>query len=151
MADGVARQWDARSFTDVAACLEQTRPDAAIITAPDRAHAPLARQVLEAGCHVLVEKPMTATLEEAEELAAVAATSGRLLQVGTMKRHDPGLIFARDAIAQRLGRVLSFTAWYRTTSMRENFSQAFFPALVSDPGVTTTEARSRPTRTVISC
>lgn len=140
IADGVAQQWGAQAFTDLGACLEQSQPHAVIITAPDRAHAPLARQALEAGVHVLVEKPMTSTLEQAQELAAVADASGRILQVGTMKRHDAGLIFARAAVAQRLGRVLSFTAWYRTTSLRENFPQAFFPPVISDPDVVSTEA-----------
>lgn len=139
VADGVAERWSTRPYTDLDDCVRELEPEAAIVTAPDRVHASIAQRLLTSGCHVLVEKPMTATVAEAEAVVRAAAASGRVLQVGTMKRHDPGLMFARAAVSQRLGRVLSFTAWYRTTSMREVLS-VFFPPLVGDPGVSVVEA-----------
>jgi predicted dehydrogenase len=60
--------------------------DAVIVAAPTRFHATLGRQVLEAGRHLFMEKPIAATLEEAEALAAIAAARGRVLQVGHIER-----------------------------------------------------------------
>jgi predicted dehydrogenase len=138
VADGVAARWSTSPYTDLDRCIRDLRPDAAIVTAPDRAHASIAQRLLAAGCHVLIEKPMTATVSEAEAVVRAVAESGCVLQVGTMKRHDPGLMFARSAVVERLGEVLSFSAWYRTTSMREVLS-VFFPPLVSDPAVAAIE------------
>ncbi|MBI4878516.1 MAG: Gfo/Idh/MocA family oxidoreductase [Planctomycetes bacterium] len=65
--------------------------DAASIAAPTPLHYSLARSLLERGVHCLVEKPMTATLEEARGLVAVAARAGRVLQVGHSERFNPVL------------------------------------------------------------
>jgi predicted dehydrogenase len=60
--------------------------DAVIVAAPTRFHAALGRQVLEAGRHLFMEKPLAATLEEADSLASLAAAKGRVLQVGHIER-----------------------------------------------------------------
>jgi predicted dehydrogenase len=60
--------------------------DAMIIAAPAEAHHALAMQALQAGKHVLVEKPITATLAQADEVAALAAERGLVLQVGHLER-----------------------------------------------------------------
>jgi len=76
--------------------------DAVIIAAPAEAHFPLAGQALRAGRHVLVEKPIAATLPEAEELARLAADSGRVLQVGHLLRFSA----EHKAISERMRRPL---------------------------------------------
>jgi predicted dehydrogenase len=63
--------------------------DVLSIAAPTVAHHDLARRALLAGKDVLVEKPMTATLAEADELVALAASGGRVLQVGHIERFNP--------------------------------------------------------------
>jgi predicted dehydrogenase len=60
--------------------------DALIIAAPAEAHHELAAAALSAGKHVLVEKPITATLEQADELSALARDSSLILQVGHLER-----------------------------------------------------------------
>ena len=60
--------------------------DAVIIAAPAEAHYNLATQALKAGKHVLVEKPIAATLQQADEMAALAAERGLVLQVGHQER-----------------------------------------------------------------
>jgi predicted dehydrogenase len=60
--------------------------DAVIIAAPAEAHYDLALQALRAGKHVLVEKPIAATLEQADEMDALAAARGVVLQVGHLER-----------------------------------------------------------------
>jgi len=80
--------------------------DALIIAAPAEAHHALAAAALRAGKHVLVEKPIAATLAEADELAALAATHGRVLQVGHLERFSA----AHAALSGRLGAPLYIEA-----------------------------------------
>ncbi len=70
-----------------AALLRQS--DAVVIAAPAAAHFALAEAALRAGRHVLVEKPIAATLAEADALAALAARTGLVLQVGHLLRYGP--------------------------------------------------------------
>ncbi len=63
--------------------------DAVVIAAPDALHPDLAVTALEAGLHVLCEKPLALTLAGCDRIAAARDKSGRVLQVGYMKRHDP--------------------------------------------------------------
>jgi len=60
--------------------------DAVIIAAPADAHYALAKSAIQAGKHVLIEKPMAATLAEAEELGQLAQAQGVVLQVGHLER-----------------------------------------------------------------
>ena len=54
---------------------------------------------LQAGLHVLIEKPAAVTSTEAGDLLDMAEKLGRKVQVGAMRRHDPGIQYARAAIA----------------------------------------------------
>ncbi len=69
------KQW----FTDHQKMLSQTRPDIVHITTPPHSHFSLAKNALEAGAHVIVEKPITVTYEEYEALSAQARSAGRAL------------------------------------------------------------------------
>jgi predicted dehydrogenase len=80
--------------------------DAVIIAAPAEAHHALAAAALRAGRHVLVEKPIAATLAEADDLAALAAAGGLVLQVGHLERFSA----AHGALAGRLARPLYIEA-----------------------------------------
>jgi predicted dehydrogenase len=68
------------------------RVDAVSIATPTVLHHAVARDFLEAGAHVLVEKPITATAEEARDLIALAAARGRVLQVGHLERFNPVIL-----------------------------------------------------------
>lgn len=63
--------------------------DAAVVAVPTLAHAEVATRLIEAGRHVLIEKPITATLEDAERLVSIAAARGVILQVGHVERFNP--------------------------------------------------------------
>ena len=62
--------------------------DAAVIVVPTKAHHEVARAALERGIHLLIEKPITATLEQADELLALARQHGALLQIGHVERFN---------------------------------------------------------------
>ena len=80
--------------------------DAVIIAAPADAHFDLAAQALRAGKHVLVEKPIAATLAEADQLASLAQQAGVVLQVGHLERFSA----AHGAVTARMGKPLYIEA-----------------------------------------
>lgn len=74
---------------------------AAVIATPTTTHHAIARELLESGVDVLVEKPITATAADARELIDVAARNARILQVGHVERYNPAIA----AIVPHLGEV----------------------------------------------
>ncbi len=80
--------------------------DALIVAAPAEAHFVLAEAALLAGRHVLIEKPIASTLEQADRLTALAARTGRVLQVGHLLRYSA----EHKAITQRIARPLYIEA-----------------------------------------
>jgi predicted dehydrogenase len=66
--------------------------DAVSIATPTPLHFPLAQECLERGVHVLVEKPVTETPEQARALIAAAARHGRVLQVGHLERFNAAIL-----------------------------------------------------------
>jgi predicted dehydrogenase len=88
--------------------------DAVSLAVPTEAHALIACPLLEAGVHVLVEKPIARTLEEANRMLAAAEKGGALLQVGHLERFNPALVALRPHVRGPLyfeiHRVGEFTA-----------------------------------------
>ncbi len=72
--------------------------DAASVCVPTRLHHTISRQLLEAGVDVLVEKPITATLDEAADLVALAQQEQRILQVGHLERFNPAVTAVRPLL-----------------------------------------------------
>ena len=75
------------------------RVDAVSVATPTTLHHEVARDFLQAGAHVLVEKPITATAAEARELIAIAAERRRVLQVGHLERFNPVIVAAAGELA----------------------------------------------------
>jgi predicted dehydrogenase len=73
--------------------------DAAVVATPTRFHHRVALDLLRAGIHVLVEKPICATSAEADELVAAARRQGAVLQVGHVERFNPAFAAAADQVA----------------------------------------------------
>ncbi|WP_436607601.1 oxidoreductase [Sorangium sp. So ce1036] len=87
--------------------------DLVVIATPNETHFPLARAALEAGKHVVVDKPFTITSAEADELIALAARRGRLLSVFQNRRWDADFRTVRRCIEQGLlGEVASYEAHF---------------------------------------
>ncbi len=85
----VAQKLRTRAFTDASQLLGDV--DAVSIAVPTVHHYPIARQFLDAGVHVLLEKPITVTLEQADELIAIAERKQVVLQVGHIERFNPAI------------------------------------------------------------
>lgn len=87
--------------------------DLVVIASPNETHFPLARAALEAGKHVVVDKPFTNTSGEADELIELAARKGRLLSVFQNRRWDADFLTVRRCIEQGLlGEVASYEAHF---------------------------------------
>jgi len=97
-ADIAAQHGAAASFVDAAALIGMV--DAVTIASPTEAHHALAARLLDAGIHVLVEKPMTTTLEQADDLIARAAARDVVLAVGHTERFNPAVDAARPFLTR---------------------------------------------------
>jgi predicted dehydrogenase len=91
----LSRQWSVPVYADAARLLGDHRPDAVIVSSSDAAHRELALAALEAGAHVLVEKPLARTLVEAAEMCSAAEAAGRVLLTVCNKRYSPPYAEAR--------------------------------------------------------
>jgi predicted dehydrogenase len=96
-AEAVAERTGARPRTDFREVLGAV--DIATVAVPTQAHAEVAEALLGAGIHVLIEKPLTATLPEADRVVAAAAASGAVLRVGHLERFNPALLAVRERIS----------------------------------------------------
>ncbi len=90
--EAVAAEVGSRALADYRELLGKV--DAVSIVTPTAAHFPIAREFLESGAHVLVEKPITETPAQARELIALAASRGRILQVGHLERFNSAILGA---------------------------------------------------------
>lgn len=90
------------------------RVDAVCLAVPTEAHCEIGCELLKAGVHVLVEKPISRSLEEADKMIGAARESGALLQVGHLERFNPALVALRPHVRSPLyfeiHRIGSFTA-----------------------------------------
>lgn len=145
LAKDVAARHGVPGFTTVSDLLAQD-VEAVLIAVPDRFHLPVGEEALAAGKHVLIEKPAADTSEQASRLARLAAGRELKVQIGAMRRHDPGIAYARRAVAG-LGPLLSVTCWYRVHArLRPPTEQTLFPAIVVDEDVRRHEAEFKADR-----
>jgi predicted dehydrogenase len=93
--DKLARVWGVPVYGDSHEVLRTHVPDAVLVTSSDEAHAALTLAALEAGAHVLVEKPIARSLAEAVGMCRLAETRGRVLVTTCNKRYSPPYAHAR--------------------------------------------------------
>jgi predicted dehydrogenase len=96
----VADELGVKAFDDYKQLLGQVQ--AVTVAASTQAHYGITKFFLENGVHVNVEKPMTATIEQAEELVRLAKAKNLKLQVGHVERFNPALQAAREKIGEPL-------------------------------------------------
>lgn len=120
-----------KTFAGYDKMLADPEIEAVIIATSDAFHVPASIQALEAGKHVLCEKPLGLTVEEGEELKRAVARSGKILQVGHMKRFDPGLQAARAFIQGEMGELVALKAWYCDSTHRYAMTDAVQPLIIA--------------------
>ncbi|MGB5560223.1 MAG: Gfo/Idh/MocA family oxidoreductase [Paracoccaceae bacterium] len=120
-----------RSYADYDTMLADPQLQAVIIATSDAFHVPAALRALQAGKHVLCEKPLAVSVEEAEALRAAVKASGLTLQVGHMKRYDAGLQAAKSFIDGQMGQMVALKAWYCDSTHRYPMTDAVQPLMVT--------------------
>ncbi|MFQ3545494.1 Gfo/Idh/MocA family oxidoreductase [Halobacillus rhizosphaerae] len=96
-------------YTDYKDLLKQENVDAVSVCTPNAFHAMISIDALNAGCHVLCEKPMATSREEAENMIKAAKQSGKKLMIGHNQRFVPSHQKAKELIeAGALGKIYSF-------------------------------------------
>ena len=108
IAAGIESTLKIKCYDSVAALAKDV--DCAVVATPTTTHFEVATELLNAGCDVLVEKPITSTVEEAQRLIDLAAQKSRIVQVGHVERYNPAITAVADLVhgtryfeAERLG------------------------------------------------
>lgn len=125
-AEAVARQFNTRAYSDFRQMLSEQKPEAVNVCVPTALHEEVTSAVLRAGAHVLVEKPIAATVDEGLRLIALAQEVNRKLMVGHIVRFNPAMQALKQKLqAGELGRI--FQIFCRRAGP--------FPARIRDVGV----------------
>lgn len=104
VAESVAGRLGARAASSLDELIESV--DIASLATPTSCHYELGRRMIERGCHVLIEKPITETTAQARELARLASSAGVILQVGHVERFNPVL----DELEKRMSKPMFIEA-----------------------------------------
>jgi predicted dehydrogenase len=97
-AEAIAARYDSRAFTDYRDLL--CKVDAVSIVVPTESHFNVGLESLKRDVDVMIEKPMTTTLEQADKLIEIAETKRRILQVGHLERFNPAVLALKDFITR---------------------------------------------------
>lgn len=109
--DGLALTRIAEHRSDASAVIDDAAIDAVVIATPNDSHYDLGRRALEAGKHVVIDKPFTVTAGEGRELIELARERSRVLTVFQNRRWEGDFLTIRRLIAEkRLGRIAMFEA-----------------------------------------
>jgi UDP-N-acetylglucosamine 3-dehydrogenase len=108
-AEEMAKRYGGKAFKDHDELLKEIKPDAVSVCTPNVTHAPISIAAAKAGAHVLVEKPMATSDEEAEQMIQAAKEAGVILMVGHNQRFMPPHVKAKEILQSgKLGKVISF-------------------------------------------
>lgn len=99
-AASIATEHATASFIDLRDLIGKV--DAVSIATPTETHCEIACAFLEKGVHVLVEKPIAATVEEADKMIEVAKSSGAKLMIGQLERYNPAMVALRPHVTKPL-------------------------------------------------
>lgn len=108
-AETLAAEYGGKVCSTVDSLLADPSIDAVSVCTANNAHAALSISAMKAGKHVLCEKPMACSVEEAEEMVRVSEETGRLLMIGHNQRFLPAHVEAKEYLDKgTIGKVLSF-------------------------------------------
>jgi UDP-N-acetyl-2-amino-2-deoxyglucuronate dehydrogenase len=114
----IAEQYGCRPYTDLDEMLADASVELVSVATPHKSHAALAIRCMRAGKHVIVEKPMTVDVAEADEMIRVSRETGRALGTIFQRRYWPAALHAKATIdAGKIGRPvlgIAQVSFYRT-------------------------------------
>jgi predicted dehydrogenase len=111
LAEKVGNSYHVPFFDDYIELIEKLQPDAVSVVVPTSLHYQVAKDILELGCHVLVEKPIASNSEEADDLVTTADKLGLKLMVGHIERFNPAIVeLKRRLNNDELGKIFQVHA-----------------------------------------
>jgi len=116
-----------KAYADYQVMLADPEIEAIIVATADAFHVPLALQAIEAGKHVLVEKPLSHSIGECLQLEKALEKNPVHFQVGHMKRFDQGIHYAKQFISDKMGEILALKAWYGDNTHRYTMTDNLQP------------------------
>ncbi|MFN3653379.1 MAG: Gfo/Idh/MocA family protein [Armatimonadota bacterium] len=106
-------------FTDAAQMYAEAKPDAVVIVTPHTLHYDHGVQALEAGCHVLMEKPMVTDSDQAYKLAEKVKETGKIFVIGYNTPCTPAFRYLREVVrTKELGKLELVSGWLAQNWMR---------------------------------
>jgi predicted dehydrogenase len=122
----VVNRYSGTAYADYLQLLEEQQPDAVTIAVPTEDHLEVALQVIQRGIHLLIEKPIAYSVEQAQQIITAAQQANVVLMIGHIERFNPAVVELKRRLTQgELGRVFQIDAR----------RQSPFPARVRDVGV----------------
>lgn len=118
-------------YQDYSDMLADPEVDAIVIGIADNFHVPMTIRAVEAGKAVLVEKPLGMSIEEVEKLGEIVKKANIHVQVGNMKRFDPGIEEAKKFIDEGMGEMLALKAWYCDNTYRYTTTDNVQPIILT--------------------
>jgi UDP-N-acetylglucosamine 3-dehydrogenase len=88
----IAHQHHVASYTKIEEMLDKEKPDIVSVAVPTESHLDVAETLIDRGIHVLVEKPIASTLQQARDMIRLAEEKAVVLAVGHIERHNPAVI-----------------------------------------------------------
>ncbi len=124
----VAERFGCKAYSDIDKFLKESGVEAITVATPTIHHKEPVIKALEAGIDVLVEKPISDTVENGKEMMKAAEKSGRILSVGMIERHNPIVNFTKEILEKNaIGKIVTIS-----TRRVSNY-----PARIKDVGVIT--------------
>jgi len=130
-----AEELGGRPYIDWRKMLVEARPDVVYVTSPPPLHAEQAIAALEAGAHVVLEKPIALTMAEAFAIGAAAQRLGRHVQVCQQHRYGTLADRAREALAGRKVALVHSWLYRQTPDIRGNWDRAWGGGHVVEWGI----------------
>ncbi len=101
-AEAIGRRLGVPYYTDTRRFVEECRPEAVSVVVPTVAHFQVAQELMARGVHVIVEKPVTTTVQQASELLDIAKKRHLVLQVGHIERFNSAIAYLAQEIKEPL-------------------------------------------------
>lgn len=140
-ANEFATHWQCPAYQDYATMLAQSKPDLVLVLTPSGMHHKHAYMALEAGAHVLVEKPIAMLPADAREVEALAASKGLMYGVVFQNRLNPAIQCLRQALAEnRFGKIITATMRLRWCRYQEYYEDGWHGTWAQDGGVINQQA-----------
>ncbi len=111
MSGSIAKQYSSVSYKDYQQMLDEQKPDAVTICVPTSLHVEIGLEVIKRGIHLLVEKPISCTVDEGILLIDAAEKAGVKLMIGHIERFNPAITMLKGKLANgKLGKVFKVEA-----------------------------------------